>query len=405
MESNPYDDGSGNPSGTRQRIETTRSRIAQVRDDRQRLPRLFRPVQRILTGVPDRGAPFRKSSPIRELLRDTGWLVALTASASGAAVLIASSPNLLSGIAAGPVLIAGAVGRLRRLVVGDAHEATHGIVAQFYEARGMSAEIARRRAQTVMDVATAITFTTNGNQYRNDHDDHHDLGYLGTLRDPDGALLHEWGIWPDQTASVRRALWRVMLDPRWHLRFLITRARSNLLAGKPYRRLMGAVVPALSVAAIAFLPWPVALVLAAIWGPGYHIASVLQLITEHTYGHARDAESLTDYAERVHGRIPYRPMPPLGSGLGAWLGWGWANLGHAAARLAVLDSAMIGHGYHHTAWPIASRPFTDWWNTSARWVAAIDDPATPDAAIDRVLWGLGEALERQQAQFDRERSN
>jgi hypothetical protein len=66
---------------------------------------------------------------------------------------------------------------------------------------------------------------------------------------------------------------------------------------------------------------------------------------------------------------------------------------------------MVAHSYHHLAWPVLNRPFTDWWNTNGRWVAAIDDPATPDDAIDRVLWGLGEALDRQQEQFDRERSN
>ncbi len=395
-------------SDTQQRIETSRSRIAQVRHDRQRLPPLFRSLHRILTGVPDRGAPLRVSSPIRELLRDIGWLTAFSASASGAAILIAANPNPVSVISAGPVLIAGmlgAVGRLRRLVVGDAHEATHGIVAQFYEERGSSTKRAQWIAQTVMDVATAITFTTNGSQYRVDHDAHHDIGFLGTLRDPDGAQLHDWGLWPDRAESVRRKLWQVILSPRWHLSFLLERARSNLLTGKRYRRVMGAVIPALSIAAIAVLPWPVVLVLATIWGPGYHVASVIQLITEHTYGHARDAESLTEYSARVHGRIPYRPMPPRGSRLRPWASWVWTNLGHVAVRLSVLDSSMVAHSYHHLAWPVLNRPFTDWWNTNGRWVAAIDDPATPDDAIDRVLWGLGEALDRQQEQFDRERSN
>jgi len=381
-------------------------RLAVVLDNRQRLPGILRPAHRLLTGVREPGMAPRRSTPLRMLAADLGWLgTALLAAGAGTALAATGAVGALFGV---PIAAAGvlfATGRNRRLVVSHVHEASHGVVADFYRDRGAPDRRARRIAEAILDIGSSITMTLNGQDYRSTHALHHELEHLGTLGDPDGATLKAWGIWPDETRNLRATLLQTAFNPLWHLRFLRDRILSNVARGKPYRRALGVAVLATMIGSAFVMPLPVWLAAVFLpFGPGYHIATLAQLTTIHPYGYPDGASTLDDYAGRTWERIPYRPMPVRGAGLRAWLRWSWSISGHVIARMTVLDDTMVPHGYHHIAWPIG-RPFNDWWNTAQYWSDAHSAGVLPAGAESRIIWGLSEAWDRQQAQFDRMRGS
>ncbi len=376
--------------------------FAIVLNDRERLLKPLRAAHRLLTGVREPGRAPLASTPLRMLAKDLGWLgSSMLVAGAGASMATTSAIGALFGVPVAALGILVAIGRNRRLVVSHVHEASHGIVADFYQKRGWGERSARRAAEAILDLGSSITLTLNGQGYRALHALHHEFEHLGTLTDPDGATLKAWKIWPDETRNLRATLLRTALDPRWHLRFFWERILSSVAQGKRYRRAMGATALALLIGSAFVLPLP--FWLAAVFlpfGPGYHVATLAQLTTIHPYGYRDGAASLDDYAERTWDRIPYAPMPEPGAGKMAWLRWTWSMLGHVIARMTVLDDTMVPHAYHHLAWEIG-RPFDDWWNTAQYWSDAYAAGLLPAGAEDRIVWGLPEAWDRQQAHFDK----
>jgi hypothetical protein len=383
--------------------------LEMVRADRKRLPSLLRPLHRILTAVPDAHAAIPQRSPVSVLARDLGLLTGFMAmSGLGASMMGTGS---LASTALGALLAAGGglgvVGRLRRLVVGHNHEAGHGVVVRWYmRERGWSKKRARRVSEAILDIATALSFTTNGHDYRQAHKRHHSLRMLGTLKDPDGAMLFKWGFWGNmRPGEFKRRLLCTVFSPRWHAEFLLERARSNLLRGKPYRRVMGlASLVALASMALVVPPpaWFAAILIPWTWG--YQTASLLQVLTRHNYPHSTGARSLREYTARTWERIPWTPLPDRGLAgtafLRAWSAWAAElMLVHVPSRLAVLDSSMIWHSFHHTAY-LSGVPFDDWWNTGYRATAARRDRTMVADGAGEVICGLPEAFRRQAARME-----
>lgn len=380
--------------------DISKNPISVVLKDRERLPEFLRPLHRLQTAVPEPGSKIRKTTPLRIFAADGGLMVAFLALAGlGAALASKGFAGALVGLPLAAFAIMAAVGRMRRLVVSHVHEASHGIVAKFYRERGMSKRKAEMIAEAILDLGSALTLTLNGQDYRTTHALHHEFAHLGTLTDPDGETLHEWGIWPDRVDNLPRALLLTAVNPLWHLRFARDRIMSNVARGKLYRRALGAAMLAMVLGSALVLPFPVWLAAVFLpFGPGYQLATLAQLTTIHPYGYCEGAQTLEDYAERMWDRIPYRPMPARGATIGDWVQWAWAMSGHGIARLTVLDDTMVPHGYHHLAWPIG-RAFDDWWNTAQYWVDAYVAGVLPKGATERIVWGLPEAWKRQQAHF------
>lgn len=381
----------------------TNSKIKTVYADRDRLPKWARGLHALQTGLPDAAKPFKSTTPLRAFAGDLAWLSGFMLLACGGAMLIGMSLLFtLLGLGLSLLGALGSIGRLRRLVVGHVHEATHGIVTKFYRARGDSKSKARRKTGLILDLGTILTFSQNGQDYRREHSRHHTKEKLGTLRDPDGFVLKTWGLWPGHVDNLRLALLSRALNPMWHMRFFLARAKSNIFRGRPYRRITGLTALSAMIGSAFIMPLPVWIAMVFIpFGPGYQIASMLQVITEHPYGFSGPAKTLDELAERTWERIPYDPMPLVGSAapLREWLLWSARLPGHIASRLTVLDDTMIAHGYHHLAWPVG-RPFEDWWNTSARFVEAYQTGALPAGFDGRIVWGLGEAIDRQAEHFE-----
>ena len=377
------------------------SLIDQTLFERRQLSPLVGWAQKLLSGLPAQHDALKITTPLRLLGADLLWLSMFMAFAMGGAWIAMAGPALsIIGAILMVMGVLGAIGRLRRIVVGHVHEATHGVTAKFYQEAGLTENRAASIGEFILDFGSALTFTLNGQAYRDAHEVHHDE-YLGTRIDPDGADLYNTGLWPSLTDRPLLSLALRLASPVYHVKAFAARVHTNLIAAKPSRRVLGAVALAGLIGSAFVLPfwiWFVGVFL--VWGPGYQAAALLQVMTEHPYGHNAPAKSLSSVAERTWERIPYRPMPVGGNRdkVWPWLSWTGVNLVHIASRLAVLDDTMIAHGYHHLAWPI-ERPFNDWWNTSAYMVRAYHDGALPGGHETRVVEGLPEALMRQSAHF------
>ena len=129
---------------------------------RLRLPGL-KAIHRLVTGVPSPDEPPRDWSPLGAFARNLAWLVLFMA-ATG--VAMAALPHVRAAAPAFLILsvfsMAGIIGRLRRMVVGDVHEAGHGIVVRWYRQRGVSKRRARWISETILDLGSALTLTRNG---------------------------------------------------------------------------------------------------------------------------------------------------------------------------------------------------------------------------------------------------
>lgn len=384
--------------------------IETIRANRERLPWYLRHLHRLQTAVPDAGQDPKDSTPLRVFGQDLGSLAVYIAVASSGAVLACQHILLAPvGIAVALLGSLGAIGRLRRLVVGHMHETMHGVATEFYVAHGMARTKAERISASIANVASALTFTLDAKAYRASHNEvHHDERYLGTEKDPEGRLLKKtWGIWPDRTDNIGRALLLRAINPVWHARYFWQRIKANLVRATGARRILGAASLGVMVGSAFVLPLPVWLAAVALpWGPGYQIASMMQVITEHRYGYPGSARTLEEHAERNWTRIPYTAMPAgtIIQEPKAWAEWSWRMLGHTVERLTVLDDTMIGHAWHHLAWPL-DRPFYDWWNTMHLYVAAKEDGILPAGDDERIVEGVRGALELQQQHFDKMRQN
>jgi hypothetical protein len=124
--------------------------------------------------------------------------------------------------------------------------------------------------------------------------------------------------------------------------------------------------------------------------PLFHIAALLQLLTEHTWVRRGAKASRATLAEVTHARFLGEAAPPAGlrglRWLGAWARW-WLRMIaiHGTARLGVVTGDLPNHDWHHRnprgPWPMAA-------------YERRDDPRHRNGLPEYTeCWGLGAALD------------
>lgn len=372
----------------------------QVVDERASLPIALARLQRFMTGFPDLGEMPRETNPINLLLRD---IAILAGTAAGAAVLAAAARSAVTMPLLVPAtyLALAAAGRLRKLTVGHMHEASHGVgFKDWADRHGMDRR--RRRAWRfwLAETCSVIALTQSAVVYMKKHARHHAVEWLGTIFEPDGADLADEGfIRPMEKGTFLPRLARRLFNPAWYLRANLRRAKMSLMQGKTVRRLSAATIWVGIFGSAALLPFPAWLFGVGLpWLVLYPAASLLQVVTEHPYGDREGAIDLDQYAARTWDRLPWDAVPTDDHGghtVAAWSRWlaRFAFL-HLPARLAVLDTTMIYHRWHHLAW-LLGRPFDRWWSIAHEARDAWRDKILPAGWQANTLNGLAAALRRQ----------
>jgi hypothetical protein len=140
--------------------------------------------------------------------------------------------------------------------------------------------------RVLVEILSTILLIQHFEGYFHDHVRTHHGPELATLRDPDMQLLLAIGFRPGMG---RDALWRhlywTIVSPRFHYLFVRMRLRVNYVSAPLYRRLMsGGYTAAVGVCLAitgAWLPWLLAWCMPIF--PLYHIASLLQFVSEHRW--------------------------------------------------------------------------------------------------------------------------
>ncbi|WP_353745373.1 fatty acid desaturase [Sphingobium sp.] len=273
----------------------------------------------------------------------------------------------------------------RRLVSTVNHQCIHGRFSG-----------SRKTDRLVSNAIALLTLTDTPGQYRHEHFSlHHRDDVFTSSRDPAAAFLGAIGIVPGTPV---RTLWRRLLvalvSPRFHMRFLLGRLRSQMTMNERGWRL-------------GFLLFMGGLIIAASQSPGaaviicvaylvpitilYQNSVLLEFVSEHAWFIPAPITTRSGIIHATHswGRFCGRATPerqvfatPGGYYL-AWLAWGLEHLCyHLPVRLLILPGDLPQHDFHHR------NPATPEW-TNATYARASDAACVkPGWPPYSEFWGL-----------------
>jgi hypothetical protein len=242
---------------------------------------------------------------------------------------------------------------------------------------------------------STLLLTQNFEQYFAEHiRGHHSRHTFTTERDPDSIFLVRLGFRPGQPlAKLQRRMRFAVLSPRFHALYLAARIKTNFITAAWHRKILAATyISSLAALAVVFPWWVFALAVVVPLVPLYHIAALLQLLSEHpwtiTPEHVTSSQS---YAERCWGRFFLEPLPPVGlNRIQRTVRWTvWAArvaLIQLPSRFAVVVGDMPGHDLHHL------HPNHDWTKTLWARQERIDTNTDPHGMKNREFANLAQAL-------------
>jgi hypothetical protein len=184
----------------------------------------------------------------------------------------------------------------------------------------------------------------------------------------------------NETHSYWTKLWQTAISPQFHWLFLEARSKANFMNESIYRRMITLLLIVLLISgAILTQSFP-KFVLAIIFPLTflYHIASLLQFLSEHEWGGTHN-----DTTTKSHGRF-CGTAPPTNASFLDWCYWTIQMLGHFLVRVAVLSGEMPEHDWHHKS----PKTQKEWANgTYAR-------QREIEAGKDYIeFWGIDQAIE------------
>lgn len=230
-----------------------------------------------------------------------------------------------------------------RSLTSDAHYAGHAVIT------------GRKRFDTVLgDLLSLSVLSPNMDDYAQGHNrDHHGKVGIGTLDDPDIALMQLMGFETGRSRGFYAARFLLaLISPRYHILYTFLRLKSTLVTAPVWRMAVawvlfgsiGLLTYQLDAGKILVLAWLVPI------GPLYAISAALQFPSEHMWlAPQRPGEDRRAYLLRVsHGRFFLVPAPAHElPAFGAWCRWVIRMLPHLFARLFICVSILPAHDYHH----------------------------------------------------------
>jgi hypothetical protein len=274
------------------------------------------------------------------------------------------------------------VGGARKLQTTICHHCTH------YKYWG------DKRDKWLAECLSTILLTQNFHDYFEEHvKQHHDIRQFTNHQfDPDLQLLYMVGFNPNlvklnpnkfrliDTEPYWRHLWMTIFSPGFHLFLLKARFQSNFQGSSIYRR-------------IASLIWVITLIFAVIFTQLlphffivivfpltvlYHIASLLQFLSEHDWW-SKDLDATSKSYGRFCGEDP-----PLESSILAWCSWTCRMFFHFLVRLTILNGDLPQHDWHHRS----PKTQKDWPNSTYARQREVEAGASYTE-----FWGVANAIE------------
>ena len=290
-----------------------------------------------ITGKPYRGQkPLFNKTPLFHLLIA---LVCLIGGVTISTISWRSAPWIL------PISWIYTVGGARDLQVNICHQCIH---RNFF---GGKAD------RWLTEIISTILFLQNYDGYFHDHVrlHHNRKHFTNFVNDPDAAFLWKLGFRPGlkDTKSYWRLLFKVIVSPKFHWLFLQARLKANFINSPLYRRFMsvsfvfavGVLITVTNSLTTFIAVWVFPLTIP------YHIASLLQFISEHDWAGNGSIES------KCHGRFCGDP-PPFGQSFLNWVRWGIRIPYQYVVRIAVLQGGMPQHDFHHLS-PLALKEWAN----------------------------------------------
>ncbi|HEY1107192.1 MAG TPA: hypothetical protein VGE76_01125, partial [Opitutaceae bacterium] len=225
--------------------------------------------------------------------------------------------------------------------------------------------------------------------YKETHMEHHAKN--ATTHDVDLVFLAELGFRPGLTVrQYWRQLLRSIVSPRFHALYFRARMKANFVSACPLRATAAGVYTTALLAATWGHWGTLALAFLLPVFPLYHVAGLLQLLTEHNWvrvGENIKGQKALTVRRLTNARFMGEAAPALPAtslaGARAWLRWTFRMLFlHLPARLFVVQGDLPAHDLHHT-------------KTDRNWAIAIH--ARRAAVLERPehyyeIWGLATAI-------------
>lgn len=211
----------------------------------------------------------------------------------------------------------------------------------------------QRANRILCEILSTILIVQPYDSYRQFHVYEHHGAAFSTFEDRDLAAIYQLGFKPG--IKVRQQyinLLLTLLSPKFYLTFLYGRLKSNLVNLPIWRR------------AMSLCWWGVLIWLALTYGYGffllnivipyvlvYQIASLLHLLTEHTWCLRQQGESVRDsHIKNCLGRFCGSACPPDFSlrFTADWIRWTFTHLFfHLPCRMLIVQGSLVCHDWHH----------------------------------------------------------
>lgn len=211
----------------------------------------------------------------------------------------------------------------------------------------------QRANKILCEILSTIFIVQPYESYRQFHVYEHHGSAFSTFEDRDLAAIYQLGFKPGKT--VRQLYLNLLLtlfSPVFHLKFLLGRMKSNLIDLPLWRQAMslcwwGVLVCLAVKLGAAFFLLNVLIPFVVV----YQMASLLHLLTEHTWCLRQQGESVRDsHIKNCLGRFCGSACPPeLSLRCSAeWVRWALIHLFfHLPCRMLIVQGSLVCHDWHH----------------------------------------------------------
>ncbi|KRW61708.1 hypothetical protein AO726_08225 [Pseudomonas sp. TTU2014-080ASC] len=189
--------------------------------------------------------------------------------------------------------------------------------------------------------------------YRRFHVYEHHGKDFASFKDKDLSAIYKLGFTPGKTRQqLYKNLFKLLLSPTFHISYFKGRVTSNLTGIQPYRIAMSLIWMSFLLTTLTIYgALPFTLVVIIPFVIIYQMASLLHLITEHTWLLRPADKTVRDsHIENCLARFcgSLCPNDFSSKNIWPWIKWGVAHIFyHLPCRMLIVQGSLVCHDWHH----------------------------------------------------------